>query len=121
MEQRRKYLRTSIQTEIWLGQDGIFTRTPETLRDLSEGGAFVETEQRFPIGSILNLRFKLPRTNDLISCTVSVRNLRGGTGLGVEFLDLSAEDREQIRCFVENQIPERFSAFVNMGVSVVPR
>ena len=104
MEEKRKYPRTYLQTEIWLGQDGIFTRTPVMLRDLSEGGAFVETEQRFPIGSILNLRFKLPAASHLISCTVSVRNLRGGAGLGVEFLDISPEDRQQVRFFVENQI-----------------
>jgi len=108
MEGRRKHPRASLQTEIWLGQDGIFTRTTETLRDLSEGGAFVETGQRFPVGSILNLRFKLLGTSHPISCTVSVRNLRGGSGLGVEFLDISTDDRQQVRLFVENQIHRMF-------------
>ncbi len=110
MEQR-KYRRTTIQTEIWIGQDGIFTRTPETLRDLSEGGAFVETSQRFAVGSVLNLRFKLPGTHRLIGSTVAVRNLRGNSGLGVEFLDISPCDREEIRWFVSAK-PRETVAFL---------
>jgi hypothetical protein len=104
LDERRKYPRVSIQSEIWLGQDGIFTRNPETLRDLSEGGAFIETVQRFSAGSILSLRFTLPGASRPISCAVAVRSLRGGAGLGVEFLDLSLEDRQQIREFVQSQL-----------------
>ena len=99
MEQRQ-YRRATIRTETWIGQDGIFTRTAETLRDLGEGGAFVETPQRFPLGAILSLRFKLPGVHRLIAGTVAVRNFRGGNGLGVEFLDLSPSDREDLRSFV---------------------
>ncbi len=96
----RKYPRAGLRTEIWIGQDGIFTRTPETLRDLSEGGAFVETSQRFCIGSILHLRFKLPGALRLISCTVCVRNMRNNSGIGVQFLDLSSEDQLAVRAWI---------------------
>ena len=102
----RRHSRTELHTEIWLGQDGIFTRTPEILRDLSEGGAFVETSQRFSLGSTLHLRFKLPGASRLISCTVCVRHLHDASGLGVEFLDLSSEDRNQVSVFVENQLQQ---------------
>ncbi len=104
MDDRRKFPRASIQSEIWLGQDGIFTRNPEKLRDLSEGGAFIETGQRFPVGEILSLRFTLPGSSHPISCTVCVRNLRGGTGLGVEFLDISTEDQQRVKEFVEDRL-----------------
>ncbi|HVN80207.1 MAG TPA: PilZ domain-containing protein [Terriglobia bacterium] len=106
MEERRKHPRASIQSEIWLGQDGIFTWNPETLRDLSEGGAFIETGQRFSVGSILTLRFTLPGSSRPLSCTVAVRNLRGGSGLGVEFLDISQDDRHQIREFVQSRLSQ---------------
>ena len=101
----RRHARAPIQTEVWLGQDGIFTRTSEKLRDLSEGGAFVETGQRFSLGSILSLRFKLPHPTRMISCTVSVQNLRDGTGLGVKFLDLSPEDQRLVSAFISNTVP----------------
>lgn len=92
-------------TEIWLGQDGIFTRTNETLTDLSESGAFIETNQRYPTGAILSLRFRLPGAPDFISCAVIIRHTKGGTGLGVEFLDLMLEDRQQIKTFLERRRP----------------
>ena len=72
----RRHPRTWLRTEIWLGQDGIFTRTPEVLRNLSERGAFIQTQQRFSKGTILSLRFRLPMTGKLLSTTVIVRNMR---------------------------------------------
>ena len=96
----RRHNRAAMKTEVWLGQDGIFTRTPETPSDLSEGGAFVETSQGFSLGSILNLRLKLPGPPQVISCTATVRNQRGLRGLGLQFLDLSAEGRQAVNAFV---------------------
>ena len=97
---QRKNARATFKTEIWLGQDGIFTRTALFLKDLSEGGAFVETTQLFPVGTILNFRFKLPTVTQPISCSVSVRNHRNGTGLGVQFLDISSDDRLRLHSFL---------------------
>ncbi|MBM3802174.1 MAG: hypothetical protein FJW26_07660 [Acidimicrobiia bacterium] len=104
MMEKRKHVRISLETEIWLGQDGIFTRTTERLRDLSEGGAFIESREVFAVGSVLSLRFKLPGARELISCSVCVRNLRGRGGMGVEFLDVSSQDRSRIKLVVEEQI-----------------
>ena len=104
MDEKRKFPRVPVETEIWLGQDGIFTRSPERFRDLSEGGAFIETGQRFAVGSILSFRFTLPGARQPISCSVCVRSLRGGSGLGVEFLDISPEDRQQLKAFIQSQI-----------------
>jgi c-di-GMP-binding flagellar brake protein YcgR len=102
MRERRKNVRASLQTEVWLGQDGIYTRTSEILRDLSEGGAFIETLQRFAMGSIIYLRFKLPGSGQIISCTVEVRNVRkDASGFGVQFLDISAYSVQQIRVYIE--------------------
>ena len=91
-EEHRNQPRTSVRTELWIGQDGIFTRTNEFLRDLSVGGAFVQSEQVYPIGTILNLRFKLPVAPNMISCSGIVRKIHDGSGFGVQFLDLSREN-----------------------------
>ncbi len=103
-QERRKHPRVSLRTELWIGQDGIFTRTDETLRDLSIGGAFVESRQVFPVGSILSFRFKVPNATSLISCTAIVRNMDVGNGLGVQFLDLAGESLRQIEQFVANSL-----------------
>ena len=103
-EHQRKHPRASLKTELWIGQDGIFTRTDEFLRDLSIGGAFVQSRQVFPIGSILNFRFKVPNATNLITCTAIVRNMEVGNGLGVQFLDLSGESLSQVEQFVANTL-----------------
>ena len=103
MHENRTHPRTALHTEIWLGQDGIFTKAPGTPWDLSEGGAFIGTAECFPIGSVLSLRFKLPGARHLISCAASVRHLRnGGAGLGVQFLDMCQEDRRLVGGFVSD-------------------
>lgn len=96
----REHARASVKTEIWLGHDGIFTRSPGELRDLSEGGAFVQVSQRFPIGALVNLRFQLPESRTYINGMVSVRNHRSESGMGVQFVDLAEDDRARVRDFV---------------------
>ncbi len=106
MNEKRTYPRAALHTEIWLGQDGILTKARRVLRDLSEEGAFIETAEGFPVGSILSLRFMLPGVRDLISCAVSVRNVRNdGAGLGVQFLDISQDDRRLVAAFVSDGGP----------------
>lgn len=100
---QRKHRRTTFSTEVWLGQDGIFTRTRVVLRDLSEAGAFLETSQKFPVGSILNVQFMLPEISYPISSTVAVRHLGGDAGLGVEFLDISPEARHIVSGFLARE------------------
>jgi len=87
-----KQTRIGIGTDLWIGQDGIFTRTDETLRDLSVGGAFVATRQVHPVGSVVSMRFRLPLATNLVSCSAIVRNAIEGEGFGVQFLDISREN-----------------------------
>lgn len=97
----REHPRASVRSEIWIGRDGIFTRTPGELRDLSEGGAFVKTAQPFPIGSVLQLRFQLPDPPRYIDGTVAVRHFQTGVGMGVQFVDLSEDNRRHVRHFID--------------------
>lgn len=96
----RSHPRASLRTEIWLGQDGILTKGAGVLRDLSEGGAFVETPQRFGVGRVLSIRFRLPNPPVFVDGTVRVRHERADKGLGVQFVDLSDENRRRVREFV---------------------
>jgi len=97
-------VRLSLALEVWLGQDGVITRTDERLCNLSVGGAHIESGQRYPLESVLNLRFKLPHTSDFITCTAMVRHTSGTHRLGVEFLDLSPDDCYRIKSFIEHQL-----------------
>ena len=100
-EERRAHRRASFNTEVWLGQEGVFTRGAEQLSNVSLGGAFIQTPQSYAVGSVLSLRFAL-RSN-FITATVIVRNARLGEGIGVEFLDLSPENSERLEAFFSGQ------------------
>jgi len=91
-DQELRQPRVSLRTELWIGQDGIFTRTDETLRDLSVGGAYIESRQIHPVGSVVNVRFRLAIASNLISCSAIVRSATIGEGFGVQFLDISREN-----------------------------
>jgi c-di-GMP-binding flagellar brake protein YcgR len=104
MENRRRSFRTNLDTEVWIGQDGIFTRTKERLTNLSAGGAFVETAEGFSVGSVLSLRFRLPDNDAFITCAAIVRNLSVGYGMGVEFLDLSRANRAYIAELIDRAL-----------------
>ena len=103
LEESRRHPRISFSTEVWLGQDGIFTRGEERFSNVSVGGAFIELEHGYPIGSIVNLRFSLPIQSHFITCAAIVRSAHPGQGIGIEFLDLSPEYQDKLQAFVEHR------------------
>ena len=72
--------------------------------DLSIGGIYLDTTSFFPEGTLLQLRFKL-QTSDERPIEVKAKALYGvpGLGIGVGFIDLSPEDLEKIRTFVDQR------------------
>ena len=108
MEERRTHPRIDFDSEVWLGQDGLFTRTTERLSTVSIGGAFIETGQGgFAEGAILGLRFTLGST--FINTTVIVKHVYPGQGIGVQFLDISPEDRNRLDIFIQERVGGRRS------------
>ena len=98
MAEHRIHRRVSFRTEVWRGEDGIFSRGNERLGDLSVDGAYIQGAGS-SIGTNLNLRFKLLVGNEFIPCTAIARHTGGG-GLGVEFLDLSPDNLKRLAAFV---------------------
>ncbi len=107
-EKLRKHPRVSLRTELWIGQDGIFTRTDEFLRDLSVGGAFVQSRQVYSVGDVVNLRFKMPRSASLATCSAIVRNMQHGDGFGVQFLDLSGDNLRLVQSHIDETLSPSF-------------
>lgn len=94
IDNRRRHSRVGLDTDVWVGQDGVFGCTGNRLANISLGGAFIETRSAYRVGTILNLRFAVQSSQ--ISATVIVRNVRVPMGMGVEFLDLSPEGRARL-------------------------
>lgn len=101
---KRRFLRASSAIEVWIGNDGIYSRKDERLTVLGAGGAFIAARRQYPVGSTLSLRFRLHDSDEYINCHALVRSAETGVGVGVEFTDLTREDHQRIRAFVENQL-----------------
>ncbi|HOW51985.1 MAG TPA: PilZ domain-containing protein [bacterium] len=83
---------------------------PGIMQDISTGGIFLATKQMLPIGTRLRLSFIID--NRQISGHAEVRWLRQPSpslpagidpGMGLLFLDLSADDRETIEFYIRQQ------------------
>ena len=103
-EERRATARVHVRSQVWLGRDGVFTHGVERLTNLSTAGAFIETQNGHTVHSVLNMRFSLGA--DLITSTVIVRYVQP-RGMGVEFLDLSQEDRDRIAGFISRELQQQ--------------
>jgi len=69
--------------------------------NLSEGGAFLRSDLLFEVGEMLMMEFDLPGGRHIRTQGRVVRVARGGAkdrfpGMGMEFIDLSPDDRAAI-------------------------
>jgi CheY-like chemotaxis protein len=72
------------------------------MRDIGEGGAYIETEQPLNVGQRLTMSLSSPvlEHNCAIAGTVVRRDPRG---IGVRFMDLTPEQKQAIRCLMETR------------------
>jgi PilZ domain len=59
--------------------------------DLSAHGMFVNTSTHLPEGAVVNLRFRLTRSDVQVQTRCEVRYCLPGIGIGVEFIGLGVE------------------------------
>ena len=67
--------------------EDIATRPP----DISPRGMFINTVRNFPVGAVLQIRFTLAHSGVEINTRAEVRYCLQGVGIGVEFLEISAQ------------------------------
>ena len=70
--------------------------------DLSIGGMYLETVAIFPVGTVLDLRFKLDDSSeDSIQVQARVSYVHSGMGLGLRFINLSPTNGEKIQKWID--------------------
>jgi len=105
--------RTAPRVPISIPIDFTVGDTPHTgyLLNLSAGGLFLHSKQQLQAKTVVHLKFSLPSSDKTMSFNGSVQwctylsgeeNLFGGAGIC--FLDLSPEDQENIRLFVQTEL-----------------
>jgi uncharacterized protein (TIGR02266 family) len=69
------------------------------MANISSGGLFINTDEPLRAGTRMVVRFELPNRHRVIAVS-RVCYARKGRGLGVEFLNLDDEDREEIQAYI---------------------
>lgn len=97
--ERRRSLRAPVVVRIeYATVDALFS---DFTRNINEGGVFIETDCPAPLDSVVQLRFRLPRTREALQVAGRVAWIEPGEdgrpqGMGVEFEHLSDRDRTRI-------------------------
>lgn len=75
------------------------SRVRKKIANISSGGLFINTDEPIRAGTRMVVRFELPNKHRVIAVS-RVCYARKGRGLGVEFLNLDDEDREEIIAYI---------------------
>jgi c-di-GMP-binding flagellar brake protein YcgR len=74
-------------------------------RDISPGGMFIETAEKFDTNSALGLRFHVDDSGQIVIATAEIRYVVPKLGMGLEFSEISPEDRDRIQAYVNKGNP----------------
>ena len=109
-EVRRQHLRHNVELEVTMESETNFYMG--LTENLSEGGLFIATHVLKPLGTQIEVSFKLPDVSEPIKITGTVRWLREysptsdtSPGLGVRFEQVDARQTEQIKRFLAARDP----------------
>ena len=78
------------------------------IANLGEGGLFIHTTKNLPVGSILDLEFSLPDSNQAITTKGKVVWIRPQDmstekmppGMGIQFIDMNPKDNELLKHYI---------------------
>jgi len=103
---RRRTERSAVTVRIdYSTVDEMFS---EFTRDINEGGLFIETAKLVPSGTEVSMQFHLPGSDEVLQTIGRVVRVSSGrsvsagasSGMGVEFDELTSEDRLKINRIV---------------------
>jgi uncharacterized protein (TIGR02266 family) len=104
---RRSYERVPLETEVSMVSDSQFFAGLSG--DVSNGGIFVATYRRLPLGARVSIHFSVP-DDGVVVANGTVRWIRESSedappGIGIEFDDLPRESMVDIAAFCERRTP----------------
>lgn len=104
----REFVRVAKVLEFEYTSGGRATRA--RVEDLSEGGAFVATEEPLPEGDEIEFKLTLPGGEDAIHGRAVVVWRQRAIGMGVRFVGLSNDQRVRINFHVAAEFFKSFSS-----------
>ena len=101
--------RLSFDGDLWVEGSSGPTHSAGRFVVLGAGGACLELDEPFSTGNLFDLWFTLPETRDTVSSHAIVRSVVAGKGVGVEFLDISPQERQRVSACVQRYITAGFA------------
>lgn len=109
----RKHIRLSTSLKVVIGDGGILggVKRTEYATAISEGGLYVRTLYPQPVNTLTPLTLFMP-DRDISAMAVVLYNFTVGEGpfkepgMGMKFVDISADDRAAIKTFIWRQLLE---------------
>ena len=95
---RRHYSRVETPHEVWVYWNCKGRGDTSQVRDLSTGGLFVETEEAQDVDAKVRVDFLVQEGQ--IRAEAIVRHVKPGSGLGLRFTALTAEDGPRLTALV---------------------
>ena len=92
----RQYERYSTYRDLSIVYEGHSERISIRTPDFSPKGMFIHTPQYFAQGTVLKVSFRLGRSGLEVHARGEVRYCLMGVGVGVEFVDITPEDKAAI-------------------------
>jgi len=93
----------------------IATARGETIRNISEGGLYLKTEQDYAPSSHIPVSVSLPPSNLAIRLEAQIVRQEflapNQMGYGLVFTDKTSSDYRQLQYFIRDRVPKRPSSF----------
>ena len=94
---KRRHRRIPFNNKVKIRGEGFFQGV-----EISVGGMYIKTQEPYPVGGVLDLQFKLSKTDaSPINVQGCVLYSHKHAGFGLGFLNLKPEDYQKIEEFIE--------------------
>ncbi len=97
---RRRFRRVKLEAEVHC--EALERNEVMVTRDVSIGGMFLNTKYPLPLDSEVSLTFRLSPKHPPIACGARVMFAHVGMGMGIQFVNLSAESLQLIEKFIDD-------------------
>jgi CheY-like chemotaxis protein len=104
--ERRRNTRVAVQIPVALVSETGAGQRKAVTSDISLGGMSLKLSRRAQKSGSMRIKFTLPGTDDSVECAAEVAWEGGGPQAGIRFVDVSQEQRDQIKSWLARHSPE---------------
>jgi c-di-GMP-binding flagellar brake protein YcgR len=104
--ERRRNTRVTVQIPVALVSENGAGQRKAVSSDISQGGMSLKLSRRAKNSGPMRVKFTLPGTDDSVECAAEVAWEGGGSQAGIRFVNLSPEQRDQLKSWLGRHAPE---------------